>query len=339
MRPILRVIDEQTCEVNALFIQPTTWCANNCKGCYVKSYCTAETQVPWHEHKKLFDMFYHNQDGCWANQITISIDNLGNQPSEQQEHMVHWFSYPISSLILDKREPGERPVVHMTLHTIDHFYKYVNRWGGKTAQSCMTALDMLSLSRIAVGQLDELSTFIAEGANINYNHMIPADITTKNVDTYVDKIRRIGEVVNSIYIIIFKESMGKKLPMGNKADAAKWKLRRMSRLSHELAVINTLRSRLPKHVWQKVRVDGCLQDSAKNLRTGESCSSNVSRFQVWPDGSVTGCPYALHSDGPYGRTAHNILENIRRARGKNEFERRCYIPKVLDSLPRRSTSS
>ena len=339
MRPILRVMDERTCEINALFIQPTKWCANQCKGCYVKGYHSAELQVSIDELTELFSWFYHGEKGCWANQITISMDRLPHNNAAKRNFMHTMFTNPVKAAMYDKRRKSDRPELHMTFHGIDEFLQYNQIWSTHSNEQVANAISMISLSTVPIAHLAIVRNLIAHGANINYNHMIPADITTKNVDTYIDKMMQIGEVVNSIYIIIFKENMGRKLPMGNHADAAKWKMRRKSRLSHELAVINTLRSRLPKYVWQKVRVDGCLQDSTKYLRTGESCSSNVSRFQVWPDGSVTGCPYAISSDGAYGRTASDILANIRRARGKNEFERRCYIPKILDSLPRRPKSS
>ncbi len=340
MRPILRVIDAKVpnVEVNALFIQPTMWCANNCTGCYSKAYLCADFQTPIEEQLELFNWFYKGEEGCWANQITISIDRMPNGSGEYQNHRVHmlqWFTHPITMILNDLRPKYGCPEVHMTAHSFNEVRTWVNL-GGKYGEEYATVLDMLSLSRISLSTLPRIKELIAVGANINYNHMIPADITTKNIDSYIERMKQIGEVVNSIYLIIFKESMGKKLPMGNKTDAAKRDHRRRSRLSHELAVINTLRSRLPKHVWQKVRVDGCLQDATKYLRTGESCSSNVSRFQVWPDGSVTGCPYAISSLGAIGRTASHITENIRRARGQNEFERRCYLPKILDSLSRRS---
>lgn len=337
MRPILHAMNEQACEVNALFIQGTRWCANQCKGCYSKAYLGANFQTPWWEQEKLFNQFYWNKEGYWANQITISIDKLPglNSPlySGASGHMLHWFFYPISSITADRRDKSDRPEVHMTAHSLDDVRSYVNTWGGKSIKESVTALDMLSLSTISEGMLCHIEDFVAGGANINYNHMIPADITTKNIDSYIERMTQIGKVVSSIYLIIFKESMGKKLI--DVRDRAKRDLRRRSRLSHELAVINTLRSRLPKDVWRKVRIDGCLQDATKYLRTGESCSSNVSRFQVWPDGSVTGCPYAISSTGTIGRTVGDIMDNIRRARGQNEFERRCYLPRILDSLPRR----
>ncbi len=90
--------------------------------------------------------------------------------------------------------------------------------------------------------------------------------------------------------------------------------------------------RLPTNVRNKVSVDGCLQDTIKYTKTGFGCSSNVSRVQVWPDGSVTGCPYAFSSDGPIGKTAEDILDNIISARKQYDFKQKCHLPEVYNSI-------
>lgn len=76
----------------------------------------------------------------------------------------------------------------------------------------------------------------------------------------------------------------------------------------------------------KFVLDRCLLNMRNNIAGVGKCSSGVSRFQVWPDGGVSGCPYAKNGIGS-AQTVEGILENIRRARERYDFDR-CVFGRV-----------
>jgi hypothetical protein len=106
------------------------------------------------------------------------------------------------------------------------------------------------------------------------------------------------------------------------------------RMQNDISYIQTMLGRLPEHVRSKTNVDGCLEDTIRFSRTGFGCSSNVSRLQIWPDGSVSGCPYAFNGSTPPGLSLEDLLANIRAARETYDFDR-CHLPDVHNSILQR----
>jgi hypothetical protein len=70
--------------------------------------------------------------------------------------------------------------------------------------------------------------------------------------------------------------------------------------------------------YKKVYTDICLHHLQDN-----NCNANISKFQVWPDGSVSGCPYQQKSDTPEALTAEEVVGNIISSARERNFERCC----------------
>lgn len=333
MLPVLNVSGPRL-EVNALFLQPTRWCAINCKGCYVKEHEGGENgyHTPYTEQEKLFRYFY-NGEIAWANQITVAIDNLPapeadavalfghvSEETRRYAHMVNIFQSIIDYIEANKTD--QSPEVHMTFNSDLVFEEYTSK-RGVGAVNTARQLSVLSFSNI---KRMEYVKYLAKHTHVNYNHLIPGNVTSFNIDKHVERMTRIGEIVDSIYMVIFKSPVG--APRTELVQVGD-----QSRMRSDLSYIRTMMERLPEHVRRKINVDGCLKDTVNSFRTGFGCSSNVSRFQVWPDGTVSGCPYAFSQDGqPTGKTAEDIMANIRAARKRYDFRDRCHLPETYNSL-------
>lgn len=65
----------------------------------------------------------------------------------------------------------------------------------------------------------------------------------------------------------------------------------------------------------KTTTDACNDDyfNWKKDWHNTTCSANISKFTVWPDGSVSGCPYAKQSNTGPATTCEGILKNIVKA--------------------------
>lgn len=64
--------------------------------------------------------------------------------------------------------------------------------------------------------------------------------------------------------------------------------------------------------------DICLHHLKNN-----NCNTNISKFQIWPDGSVSGCPYKKISDTPNALTVEGVVDNILTSSKVYNFESCC----------------
>ena len=313
-------------ELNALFIQPTRWCALNCSGCYVKEHEGGEDSyhIRWGEWANLFTEIFEGKS-IYTNQLTISMDDI---PADRHMEMTGIFAGAIYGKSLSKTNTE----LHMTFHTLDTFSKYHGAMMKKYHIDSKKHIDMISFSHIKPDHLRFIRIFprwTEKCPMINYNHLPPKNVSSENINKHVDSIEEIGQAVDHIYMLVTKSPMGKERnKFSQVADS--------ERLRSDIAYINTIRERVSPDVRKKITVDGCVQDTRESLKTGFGCSSNVSRFQVWPDGSVTGCPYAFSGGPKIAHNAKDILENIRAARDRYDFRSICTLPSDYTYSPRRS---
>lgn len=332
MRPILKVMTPENVELNALFIQPTRWCGMNCKGCYVKEHSNPKSPHTHVQAQTWIDLIDRCMRGdvVWANQLTISIDELPpNTPenSYKQEVMTKVFLAALEARA--KYRDQEHPELHFTMRSPDTFGPYLQDWQGFDAHLTTKDLDMISFSHIDMRKHASILPIMKQFSRVNYNHLIPSNIDSSNIREYVEKLFQIAMRVDSTYLIIFKEPMCRRYTATDRN-------RFRARLQHDIAVINSIRKLVGERMFRdKFVVDGCLSDTANYHKTGQQCSSNISRFQVWPDGSVTGCPYAFGADRDGSGSVAGILANIRAARSESDFKQGCYLPQIYDSIVRR----
>lgn len=323
-------------EVNALFIQPTRWCAHNCKGCYVKAHESTTEQTPQEQQLRLFQLFY---DGivAHANQITISLDTLPEN-EEQRRHMTGLIS-EIIRYLSDNHQPGVQ--IHITARDIDTLKEYdLHHWQWEqftvvslsniTETQAAGAYTRQGSENSAFTATNELRDTIGIGVHLNWNYSPPPNMSSLDIDKHIDKFINIAKSVNSVYMIAHKSPVGKhRDPTTRLHDRSRWR--------SDILCMKTILNRVPADIKKKIQIDGCIRDVVREATTGFGCSSGISRFQVWPDGSVSGCPYAHKGNTGPGRTANEIIENIRKSRKVYDYER-CHLPEIHHSLSREPSS-
>ncbi len=304
--------------LNALFFQPTRWCGLNCKGCYVKAHEDGEESphVTWHEWRHLFHLFYKGVH--WANQITIAVDDLHRDVHKRRE-MVLIVDSILEEMRLNKTDQ-EHPEVHFTMHTPDTFLSYLEEqiagWQN---------LSLVSFSEMPTHErgVRVYKQFKQWGVPINYNMMVPTKAfhAQAEIDHLVSLASTYADHIN---LVMFKTPVGANDPYAIDKGKEAWQRYQL--------YISEVVDKLPEDARRKVSTDGCMSDTIKHSRTNFGCSANVSRMQVWPDGSVSGCPYAFSGNTAGARTAENILENLRAARKQYDFRERCHLPRVYSPL-------
>lgn len=320
MRPILNFGGEHL-ELGTLFIQPTRWCGLNCRSCYVKAHDGGEDgyHTPWQQQLELFRYFYTGPG--WANQITISVDDL-HKDADKRDHMLKLILMINSTIANDTRPQSDRPEVHMTMHTPRTWYQYVDN----------NVLIGDGLSMVSFSELPEhlpetnevLAHFEMLGVPVNYNKLIPTYNDGMDWDKEAARVTRLAEQIDHIYMVIYKRPIGlAKKDVISPADT--------QRMTSDIVYLENILSRVTKDVKAKITTDGCLRDTIQYTSTGFGCSSGVSRFQVWPDGTVSGCPYAFRGMGKRAEFYQDILANIRIARQTYEFKEACHLPTVYSS--------
>lgn len=311
--------------IHHLFVQPTYWCKLNCKGCYVKGHEKAQdpdVYIGLSDWQYLFDEIWLG--ALYVNQISVSLDPL---PTLQfaRDYMRNHFSMITNTAFRNRNNTLARgPELHVTAFDISTWYDYAN----SVLPTNVLQVDLLSISNIKVEDIPALKKLRKEGCQtLNFNHLVPWGVTSRNIDKHVEKLNLIGKYVDIIHLVINKPIMDKEPPrlvqMG-----------RVSRMRTDVAYIGTLMKRLDPEVRQKLHVDRCLQDVHKFQQDGHGCSANISKFTIWPDGSVSGCPYAGNGITKSSGSPHGIVANIREAAKQYEFRDRCHLPAIYNHISR-----
>lgn len=312
MKQILH-INPNKVEVNTLFIQPTHYCGLNCDGCYVKAHFGQKHQVSAEEQVRLFKMFW-SSDKAWANQITVSIDDVPDYFGGKQTDHLRKLTHSILRVVeKDERARHERPELHFTMHSLNTWDQYEADGDIKLLRH----LDVLSIS--SKSRRDEYIKEYIPSTIFNRNYMCPPGCETWD---FVRVMKHVTSEVewssgyDHIYFII------QKLPLG--VTYYPEILEQQKKYVTRAKEIYTI---FQDKLGNKISLDSCVSDSIKSKTTGFGCSANVSKFQVWPDGTVSGCPYSFRGHGKVGNTAEDILDNIREARRVSDFKK-CYLPTV-----------
>ncbi len=310
--------------INALFIQPSGWCARECFGCYTKGF-TKEDLDPF-LLTGFINSLVNPESKVSINQLTIAIDKL---PADFNKAS---FMYSIFNAAINIRNKVEN---HITVHTVGDFLEYRQNqtvisnylWGFDTEASIDKKFfngpkdwpwfKVVSISHINPSDIFYLKRFRKFVTNhINWNLTIDP---TVNLEKIKESFSTVAQEVDSIYLVLHKPSTG-----------YRYNLEVLEKHQDFIRFIRTQSLDIQK----KVNIDGCIKDSKKFLSTGYGCSSNISRFQIWPDGSVTGCPYNQTRITPPAFTIEGIIKNIYQASRHYEFNS-CRIPEHLDPTNKR----
>jgi hypothetical protein len=323
--------------VNALFLQPTPWCSRNCNGCYVKGFeninkvTTSQAEL-FKDILKIINRVSSEEGSSvpalLANQVTFALDrrpidsksvymdNRQDITRQQRNTMMDLFH-----AFIEAKRMSIGGEFHITVHTLGDLKEYL--WMDFDWPYTSLKIDMLSISHISeeTSELNALRKYFTK--SINWNLTVDPIM---NMNTIKKTFPIIAEHVDSIYLVLHKPNTGQYL--------------NLKALEVHQDFLRFIRTQ-PQKIQDKVYIDGCVVDSHRFLTTGYGCSSNVSRFQVWPDGSVTGCAYNQNKITPSATNIDELLKNLTQASKVYEFDQ-CKIPVHLDpnnkNIKKRSVS-
>jgi len=324
MRNITR-INEEHLQINALFIQPTNECVKKCPGCYVKKWGESNKGhnvleiLTW---RRLFiQMSGLYNDKYYANQLTFAMDDLpflfdGPDAFSARSYMKTLLtSYcDVASLSSDNNTGTEFHITTSCVTNIAYYDEFLD----------LTNISMLTISEIHPMSIKRLLELKKEYPDLHINWNLHVPYEKKNLDAFLNSFIKIAKVVDSIYMVIHKPDLGLNL---NK-----------SLTDQYFTMYTSMKKLLVKEKMNPamLTLDGCVKDAkdyADDIKNG--CSSNISRFQVWPDGSVSGCPYntkpptkSARTDSSSFAALDDVLDNIRAANKVYEFSK-CKIPENL----------
>lgn len=319
---------------NAIFLQPTWACAKSCGfnpkhsdkqnalGCYVKQkehkFGSEEMDIPvWED---VLTQLVSEQKTLRAAQVTMALDTLPKTAARLKMQLI-FADY--NELVSDFSTENDTEF-HFTVNSVNDLQTYdplINQ-----------RMNLVSISHLK--NADEIHTVrdFFPKAKINYNVM-SGDLVSQVNSKGIDHVRSIVKNVDSVYVLLSKAPMG--LP-GHDFNGFFQALEILKQFKAVKQETDGQACALPD-LSSKFIMDGCMVDAAKfnqqvknnPLKTGFGCAANVSRFQVWPDGRVTGCAYNSHNQ--YGKLAESfddVIENFQEAKQRYEFDG-CSIPKGL----------
>jgi len=251
---------------NAILIQPTPFCALNCKGCYTKSF---KGQV---QEQLIVDLIASISSGglIQCNQVTLAVDNLSDLKSEVASQKAILLAF-----LLHAKQRKTSTNFNITVNSSHALREY--------GDLDLSGVHMISISNPKSGD----------------------SALHKNVSQNLVGIGAVRQVLDSVYYVLHKPDLGFPVDVIGYFD------------------------KMPR--GPGVVIDTCVADSLKFLKTGASCSAGISKFHIWPDGSVTGCPYNQGRETPGSQGLEGLCENINKVyTASNEFSR-CKIPQAIDS--------
>ncbi|HUU86426.1 MAG TPA: hypothetical protein VMX17_01565 [Candidatus Glassbacteria bacterium] len=312
-----------------IFLQPTFDCSLNCQGCYVKEKehkfdsknMSVENWIDLIRDAVLLNQYID------AEQVTMAIDSLP-QVIGPVAFMLHDVLDEFLVCTKAARKINPNKEFHITCNSTKDLMDYFNnpnsgfvlsRW--VDGYSWGEGITMVSISNIEKDNDLEYIRQIFPNAKINWNILSSTFIKYKE-DRIIDTLKQ----VDMAYLLLHKAPLGEQ---GHKIKEFKKAYVKVKELKKKYSNPQVENSCTLPSMPDKIVFDGCITDSIEFSRSGNGCSSNVSRFQVWPDGKVTGCAYNSHQQ--YGVPAKNIqdvTQNLKDARLRYEFNS-CTIPKEL----------
>lgn len=290
--------------------QPIFLCrlTKKCQGCYIAASPSAHNTPPF--SSELLDLIYYNDAPKLAcEQFTISLDTLAREDFATQRVQALLLALKDLWRLYERAEDcncqvtrrylnGEQlPELCVTAHT----FRTVKTWAtmmGFSLERFLAPLTMLSLSRFPSRTFDVKAlayTVYDSRTRLNYNRMI--DVTSEK-----DWKMLPAEFYNGIFYSDHTYLVYKKAPLGC------WQSK--EQYEYYLKVVELLASRSREN-WRgekfHLTIDACVTDSMRFRKSGfnVTCGAGITKIHVWPDGSVSGCPYDSWHIMQGQRTNHN----------------------------------
>jgi len=247
--------DRPGCKRYAAILWQLSACNKNCKDCYVKGSLAASIQRLGKQEEVRRHLLETKKLYC--NQLTISVD-------KDARHFI--------GLVLRERHKFQETKLHLTVKSFKTWLEEI--------QLPLDGVDMLTLSKPVKDkeELEKLETLLDIHPNLRLGlNVILTDYLPWRLDIqpFLQK-----KLVHSIYVIFKKPRLGG--------------LVRPGEIENFFKSLWTLQSSFKEvSKYTNLYLDHCISRQYTNLLTGKGydCSAGIDRIHIWPDGSITGCPY------------------------------------------------
>ncbi len=310
----------QVFESEIIFLQPTWFCKKSCPACYVKEKQDkfGSEHMPEDLWSALIDDIVVYGHKIRTNQVTMALDTLSSK--EDEYTLMYQIARDYMRAIRCKSFSYKGPQKHLTVNCVNDLEEYTN-------SELFEQLDLISVSNINSLADIKLIRERAPWAKINWN-ILSSSLIRKSQEQIIEILTH----VNQAYLLLHKAPLGKE---GHDFDSWNKALDVIDQINYKFSIGDRLDNLLDfdgpevcpvPNPASKIVIDGCIQDAFNFRKTGEGCCSNISRFQIWPDGRVTGCAYNSHERyGKFAKSVDDVVDNLREARERYEFDR-CTIP-------------
>lgn len=249
-------------EVGHIMWQPMTACALRCHDCYLSAFREEHPTDDDQGRGSLLSLIYtHKLIKC--NQLTLSLNTVREVP--------RWLQVGLQRLWKNhNKHSGSDPLLAITAHDLRTLDFWAQALELPDLAALLQPLGVLSLSVFPYHPDDIVrlkQACLTHGVTLNYNRVASEDIA------HTEQFAIGCKVADSIHVVLNKQPLGAKQPT---ADLYQW---------HQ--AVNLAR-RFP---LIRVVQDLCVRESERYLDEGKTCSACYGRLHVWPDESVTGCPY------------------------------------------------
>jgi hypothetical protein len=264
--------------------QPTFNCPQKCKGCYINQSPAAQYTFPISD--QILKLIYED-DKVRCDQLTIALDSFHSPPQFLIDALKKvWTAHREEKLPFP-------PELCVNVYSWNMALCWA-RAMGLSDLDFLKPLTMLSLSTLPVqgkqcSALHELCH--SASVTLNYNHTVTKqDLDSKSFEMGV-------RYADHVHLVLHKNTLGSS--HSDESWESWFKARKL----------------VQKWAPEKLKVDTCITESLRFVATKKSCGAGITKVHIWPDNSVTGCPYdALHltTSNDYGKqqVTYDVLEEL-----------------------------
>ena len=241
--------------VDHVIWQPEFKCVSNCKGCYLKNSKVTQGITL---HTDIIDLIFQ-QHTVTCSQFTISLDSFYRKPEQLVKTLKDLWSF------YETKNPSIN--LCLTVQNYASLLKWTQAFNMQTLEFLkpVTILSLSSMPNTKSLCQNVLATCRKTNTILNYNKVIFSDVSN-------DKHFHIGcHYADQVYIVLHKKALG---GINSKSMINLWAI------AAKIAIRETK---------GQVIFDQCVLDSM--YYKDSKCSAGIRKVAVWPDNTVSGCPY------------------------------------------------